>query len=220
MRAPMVRLSGSFRSMAAAGGLFLVGAAMAAVAGWWWWTWWSPAPTGKIYLNQVTQKYAWYPTPFDPGETHVASSTLEFAVAGFAIALIYGLLVGYVGRGQPLRSLVIVGAAGIFGPVVMHLVGSALSQPDPTRWADAAHLGEAYTGGLTVVHAEMPLWSWLANLLHRPDGELPLPTVELVWIVGALFGFLCVTLALLDKALPSRSSMAPRADRPRDPCGL
>lgn len=154
-------------------GVLVLAAALAALGGWWWWRWWSPAPMGEIYKRQDLS-YGWYANPLDPGQAHVAASTFEYIVAGFLLALVLGALAGLLGRNRALVALAAVLVGSALAAFVMWRVGTAMSPPDPSRWADAAHYGKHFPGALTVA-------GWPSYL---------------VWPLGALLGFVAVMLFL------------------------
>lgn len=155
-------------------GLLLLASAAGALGGWWWWKWWSPAPEGVIGQRADTGAIGWFAQPFDPGQAHVASSTFEYVVAGFVLAVVVGLVAGLVGRNRSLLTLATLVLGSAAGAAVMWAVGMAFSPPDPSRWAIAANIGHTYPGSLSI-------GGW---------------TPYLVWPVGMLFGFLVVMLTL------------------------
>ncbi|MCL2542062.1 MAG: hypothetical protein FWE71_06310 [Nocardioidaceae bacterium] len=157
----------------AVGGLVLA-AALAAGGGWWWWGWWGPAPKGEIFRLSDGKTYTWFALPLDPGQAHVASATFQYAVAGFVLALVLGVVVGVLGRNRAYLGLTLTVLAACLGAYVMWQVGTALSPVDPSRYADAAHFGKTYPGAISVQ-------GW---------------TPYLAWPVGSLLGFLCVMLGL------------------------
>lgn len=168
--------------------LLVASAGAAALGGWWWWSWWGPAGKGNIFHTDTG--YQWFPQPTDPGEAHVTRATYEYVVIAFVLALVIGILVGLVGRHRPILALVVAIACGALGAWVMWQVGTALSPPDPARWADKAHqcTGSAHCPSFPG-HISVTGW-----------------TPYLTWPVGALLGFLVVMLTI---AGPRRRPDAP-----------
>jgi hypothetical protein len=167
-------------------GLLALTGVIAALGGWLWWTWWAPAPHGQIAQRIGSSTFDWFATPFDPGQAHVASSTFEYVVTGFGLALLVGLVAGVVGRDRAYLALGTGVVASALGAFVMRAVGMAFSPPDPQQWADKAHFGHHYLGSLTI-------GGW---------------TPYLVWPVGLLLGFLVVMLMITG----DRERTAPQAE--------
>lgn len=164
----------------------VVGAVLGAIGGFAWWTWWGPAPDGKIY--KTTAGPTWYPDPFDPGITRDFSGTATYVVVGFALALLLGLVAGWLCRNTALVGIGAVVVASVAGAVVMTLVGISQSPGDPQAQASAATIGKAFPGHLEVA------------------GFTP----YLVWPVGALLGYLVVMLSLTSGSpRPAQPSAAP-----------
>lgn len=167
-------------------GLLLLSAGAGAFGGWGWWSWWSPAPRGVIGERIDTHQVGWFAEPFDPGQAHVASSTFEYVVVGFALALVVGLVSGVLGRNRALLTLAVVVAGSAIGAAVMWAVGMAFSPPDPEKWAVKENIGRHYVGSLTI------------------GGWPP----YLVWPVGMLLGFLVVMLTLTSESRTSEPASA------------
>ncbi|HWU22721.1 MAG TPA: hypothetical protein VN088_14395 [Nocardioides sp.] len=174
-------------------GLLVLSAGAGVLGGLGWWRWWSPAPDGVIGKRIDTGEIAWFAEPFDPGQAHVASSTFEYVVVGFVLALVVGLVAGMLGRNRAVLTLFPVIAGSAFAAYVMWAVGMSFSPPDPQQWAVAANIGHHYPGSLSIgaVDVHLHLWSWLGG-----DQHIGLPTPCLVWPVGMLLGFLIVMLTL------------------------
>jgi len=154
-------------------GLLVLAGAVAALGGWLWWHWWAPAPHGAIYQDS-SGRFGFFATPLDPGQAHVAASTLEYVAVGFGLALVLGAVMALLGRDRALVTLVVALLAGCLGAYVMREVGLALSPPDPSHLADKAHLGQKALASLSV------------------DGWTP----YLAWPAGTLLGFLAVMLLI------------------------
>ena len=161
-------------------GLLLLSAGAGALGGWGWWSWWSPAPRGVIGQRTDTGEIGWFAEPFDPGQAHVASSTFEFVVVGFVLALVVGIVGGVLGRNRALLTLATAVVGSAVGTVVMWAVGMAFSPPDPQKWATQENIGHHYDGSLTI------------------GGWPP----YLAWPVGMLLGFLVVMLTLTTEERP------------------
>ncbi|HWU23303.1 MAG TPA: hypothetical protein VN088_17320 [Nocardioides sp.] len=155
-------------------GLLVLSTGAGALGGWGWWRWWSPAPDGVIGQRTDTGEIGWFAEPFDPGQAHVASSTFEYVVLGFVLALAVGLLGGLLGRNRALLTLATLVVAAAAAAAAMRAVGMAFSPPNPQQWAVAANIGHHYPGNLRI-------GGW---------------TPYLVWPVGTLLGFLVVMLTL------------------------
>lgn len=176
-------------------GVLALAAALAALGGWWWWKWWSPAPKGQIF-QKVDGTYAWYATPLDPGQAHVAASTFEYVVVGFLLALVVGAVAGVVGRKRSCLTLMTLVLASALGAWLMYRVGVSLGPPAPSQWANRTHLGRSFLGNLSVAHHDLRLWSWLAHVAHDDDHVVAVPTPCLVWPVGALLAFNAIMLGI------------------------
>ncbi len=150
----------------------VLGAVLGAVGGWLWWTWWGPAPAGRIYDTQAGP--TWYPDPFDPGITSDFSGTATYVVVGVGLALLLGVVGGWLARDSALVGLGAVLLASVLAGLVMTLVGLAQSPPDPQDRAEKATVGEAMPGHLEVTGV----------------------TPYLTWPVGSLLGYLVVMLSL------------------------
>jgi len=167
----------------------VLGVVLGALGGWLWWTWWGPAPNGKIYDTAAGK--AWYPDPFDPGITREFSGTATYVVIAFALALLLGLVGGWIARDQAVLGVlgVLVGAG--LGVLVMTLLGESFSPADPTTLLAAHQVGDALPGHLAVS-------GW---------------TPYLAWPVGAMFAYL-VLMVSLNPAGGTASDRSPRPEQP------
>ncbi|MFC5728454.1 MULTISPECIES: hypothetical protein [Nocardioides] len=175
--------------------------ALGALGGWLWWTWWAPAPEGQVY--DTPDGPVWFPTPFDPGIARDFGGTATYAVLGLVLGLLLGVVGAVVARNRAVAGLATIGLASILAAVVMVLVGTSQSPPDPQERADHVDIGTELPGHLHVTSPEIGLWKWAADLLGDDDRRLELPTPYLVWPVGALFGYLVVMLSLNARSEPS-----------------
>lgn len=161
----------------------VLGVALGAAGGWLWWAWWGPAPDGKVY--ETTAGPTWYPDPFDPGITRDFSGTADYVVIAIGLALLLGLVGGWLARDRAVPGLVAVGVASIIAAALMTFVGTAQSPADPQAKADDVAIGTELPG-----HLKVSGW-----------------TPYLAWPVGGLLGYLVVMLAL--------NSTAASGERPR-----
>ena len=150
----------------------VLGVALGGLGGWLWWTWWGPPADGKVYDTQAGP--TWYPTPFDPGVTQDFSGTATYVVVGLGMALLLGVVGGWVCRRQAVHGLLAVAVASAAAAAVMGVIGMAQSPADPQERADDVEIGTVLPG-----HLEVSGW-----------------TPYLVWPVGSLLGYLVVMLAL------------------------
>jgi hypothetical protein len=164
----------------------VLGALLGAAGGWLWWTWWGPAPKGRIYDTPAGRH--WYPDPFDPGITRDFSGTATYAVVGFALALVLGLVCAWFARRTAVAGLVALLVGAGLGALVMFVLGEALSPPDPATLITGHKVGDVLPGNLHVS-------GW---------------TPYLVWPLGALVGYLVVLLSFTSESQrPVQPSVAP-----------
>ncbi|MBU2696582.1 hypothetical protein ABFU82_04575 [Nocardioides sp. WV_118_6] len=164
----------------------VLGALLGAAGGWLWWTWWGPAPQGKIY--DTTAGPHWYPNPFDPGITSDFNGTATFVAVGFGLALVLGLVAGWVARKVAVPGLVALAVGAGLGTLVMYLLGESFSAPDPASLIASHKIGDVLPG-----HLHVSGW-----------------TPYLAWPVGALLGYLVVLLSLsAESAPPAQPSSVP-----------
>lgn len=149
-----------------------LGIALGGVGGWLWWTWWGPPPDGKVYDTQAGP--TWYPNPFDPGVTRDFTGTATYVVVGLGMALLLGVVGGWVCRRRAVAGLLAVTLASVAAAAVMTIVGLVQSPADPQDRADDVEIGAELPG-----HLEVSGW-----------------TPYLVWPVGSLLGYVVVMLAL------------------------
>lgn len=149
-----------------------LGVALGAAGGWLWWAWWGPAPDGKVYDTPAGP--TWYPDPFDPGITRDFSGTADYVVVAFGLALLLGVVSGWLARDRAVAGLVGAGLASAVAGVLMTVVGLLQSPSDPQAKADGVKIGTELPG-----HLEVTGW-----------------TPYLSWPVGVLLGYLVVMLAL------------------------
>lgn len=150
----------------------VLGALLGAAGGWLWWAWWGPAPNGKIYDTAAGK--AWYPEPFDAGITRDFSGTATYVVVAFGLAVVLGLVGGWLARNHALAGLLSVLVGAGLGVLAMTLLGESLSPPDPATLLAARDVGDTLPGHLAVA-------GW---------------TPYLAWPVGALLAYLVLMLAL------------------------
>ncbi|HWJ09562.1 MAG TPA: hypothetical protein VNS46_09325 [Nocardioides sp.] len=149
-----------------------LGAALGALGGWLWWTWWGPAPDGKVY--DTTAGPTWYPNPFDPGITRDFSGTATYVVVAFGLALLLGVVGGWLARDRAVPGLVAVALGSLVAGLLMTVIGIGQSPPDPRDKVDEVKIGTELPG-----HLEVSGW-----------------TPYLAWPVGGLLGHLVLMLAL------------------------
>ena len=150
----------------------VLGALLGAAGGWLWWAWWGPAPKGRIY-DTVAGK-AWYPDPFDPGITRDFSGTATYVVIAFGLALLLGLVGGWLARDRAVAGLVCVLVGAGLGVLVMTLLGESFSPADPATLLAGHKVGDTLPGPLAVS-------GW---------------TPYLAWPVGAMLAYLVLMLSL------------------------
>lgn len=164
----------------------VLGLALGALGGWLWWTWWGPAPDGKVYDTPAGP--TWYPNPFDPGVARDFSGTATYVVIGFALALLLGLVSGWLARDRAVAGLLAIGLASVAAAAVMSVVGLAQSPSDPQERVDDVEIGAELPGHLEV------------------SGLTP----YLAWPVGALLGYLVVMVSVTSEyRRPEHLSAAP-----------
>lgn len=160
-----------------------LGVVLGAGGGWLWWAWWGPAPDGKVYDTAAGP--TWYPDPFDPGITRDFSGTATYVVIAFGLALLLGVVGGWLARDRAVAGLAAAAAASVVAGVLMTFIGLAQSPADPQDRAAEVKIGTELPG-----HLEVSGW-----------------TPYLAWPVGALLGYMVVMLAL--------NSSAASVERPR-----
>ncbi|GAA3676805.1 hypothetical protein GCM10022237_40340 [Nocardioides ginsengisoli] len=154
--------------------------------GWAWWQWWGPAPSGKIYDTPAGPH--WYPDPFDPGITRDFSGTATYAVIGFGLALVLGLVAGWLARRVAVGGLVALLVGVVAAALVMKVTGEWLSPPDPASLIAGHKVGDVLPG-----HLHVSGW-----------------TPYLVWPLGAMVGYLVVLLSFTSESQrPAQPSVAP-----------
>lgn len=179
------------RRWTALAGPVVLGAVLGGLGGWLWWVWWGPATQGRIYETQAGK--AWYPDPFDPGITRDFSGTATYVVLGFALALLLGLLGGWIARQHALLGVVAVVLGAALGALAMTLVGESLSPPDPNSLLSSHAVGDRLPGSLAVA-------GW---------------TPYLAWPVGALLGYLVLMVSLPVPPSPESASAGSEQSAPR-----
>lgn len=162
----------------------VLGVALGAAGGWLWWAWWGPAPDGKVYDTSAGP--TWYPDPFDPGITRDFSGTADFVVIAFGLALLLGVVGGWLARDRALAGLAAVTLASVVAGALMTVVGLVQSPSDPQDRVDDVKIGTELPG-----HLEVSGW-----------------TPYLTWPVGSLLGYLVVMLALNSRT-PSDEQQRP-----------
>lgn len=173
--------------------LFL-GVVLGALGGWCWWTWWGPAPDGVV-LDTLAGN-TWYPDPYEPGVAREFAGTATFVVVGAGLALLLGVVAGWLARHRALAGLVAVVVAAGLGAAIMTWVGQAMSPPDPQAMAASVEPGTELPGHLEIASHDLDLPDRLADAVRDDDGVLPITTPWLAWPVGALLGYLIVMLSL------------------------
>lgn len=186
----------------------VLGLALGALGGWLWWTWWGPAPDGKVYDTPAGP--TWYPNPFDPGVARDFSGTATYVVIGFALALLLGLVSGWLARDRAVAGLLAIGLASVGAAAVMSVVGLAQSPSDPQERVDDVEIGAELPGHLELRSAEIDLPESLAELVRDDDGIVHVATPYLAWPVGALLGYLVVMVSVTSEyRRPEHLSAAP-----------
>ncbi|WP_162260296.1 hypothetical protein [Nocardioides sp. Root190] len=185
-----------------------LGLALGAVGGWLWWTWWGPPPVGKVYETQAGP--TWYPDPFDPGVTRDFTGTATFVVLGFGLALVLGLLGGWIARHRAVPGLAAVLLASVAAAALMTLIGLSQSPPDPQARADDVEIGTTLPGHLEVANGRVDLPTFVEELFNDDDGVLEIPTPYLTWPVGALLGHMILMLSVTSEwRRPEQPSAVP-----------
>jgi len=156
------------------------GAALGALGGWLWYLWWGPPNTGSIY-DTVT----WGPRWLDLSDEGIAQQFAgpgEYAVIAFGFGVLLGVLAAVLGRRREFVALagLVVGTA--LAAYVSWAVGTALSPPDPQRYATEAN-----------VCRELPCKEYSAAI--ELSGWTPL----LAWPIGALGAF-CTSIVAMSGA--------------------
>ncbi|WGX94642.1 hypothetical protein [Nocardioides sp. L-11A] len=169
----------------------VLGALLGAAGGWLWWTWWGPATPGKIYDTPAGK--AWYPEPFDPGIARDFSGTATYVVIAFALAVLLGLVGGWIARHSPVAGVLAVLVGAGLAALAMALLGESFSPPDPASLVASHQAGDVLPGHLHVA-------GW---------------TPYLAWPVGAMLAYLVLMVSLPAGAAPGPAN--DRSERPAPP---
>jgi len=181
-----------------AGGVVAGAALLGLLGGWLWWLWWGPATPGRIY-DVPGQGPHWYPDPWDPGQTDAFGGTAQYVVVALGLGLLLGVVAGIVAGRHALAVLGALLGGSAVAAVLMMVVGTWFSPPDPAALATTANLGKEVPGHLEVTMGRIPVLG----------SEVPVPTPYLAWPVGALAGYVVVML--------SASSLGEVRAREQDP---
>jgi len=157
--------------------VLVAGAALGALGGWLWYQWWGPPNTGEIYDTAV-----WGPRWIDftdKGLAHQFAGPGEYAVIALGFGTLLGILAVVLGRRQAFAALgaLVVGSA--LAAYLSFAVGTALSPPDPQRYATEAN----------VCHEE-PCQEYQAAI--EVSGWTPF----LCWPIGALGAYTLAIVAM------------------------
>lgn len=159
-----------------AGILVVAGAALGALGGWLWYQWWGPPNSGPIY--NTAEGPRWYDLT-DQGLAHQFDGPAQYAVIALGLGLLLGVGGVLLGRRQPYAVLAGLIAGSGLAAYLAFAVGTALSPPDPQKYATEAN-----------VCTEEPCQEYDAAI--EVSGWSPF----LVWPLGALGGFCVATLVL------------------------
>ncbi|TNM45149.1 hypothetical protein FHP29_04905 [Nocardioides albidus] len=168
----------------------VLGPLLGALGGWLWWTWWGPAPMGRIYDTEAGK--AWYPDPFDPGITRDFSATATYVVVGFGLAVLLGLVCGWLARERAVPGLLAVLVGAGLGLAVMAVLGEFLGPTDPASLLAAHEVGDRLPGHLDVT-------GW---------------TPYLAWPVGALLAYLVLMLSFSPTPATDRAERSEQTEQP------
>lgn len=155
-------------------------AGLGALGGWLWYQWWGPPNTGEIYDTTV-----WGPRWFDltdQGLDHQFDGPAQYSVIALGLGAVLGILGAVLGRRQAFAALgaLVVGSA--LAAYLAYAVGTALSPPDPQKYATADN-----------VCTEEPCKQYDAAI--EISGWTPL----LCWPIGAL-GAYCISVVAMSFA--------------------
>ncbi len=145
-------------------------AALGALGGWLWYRWWGPPNTGTIY--DTVDGPTWYDLSSDAGLTHQFDGPAQYAVVGLGLGVVLGVLAAVLGRRQALAAMAALVVGGALAAYLSWAVGTAMSPPDPERYATEAN-----------VCTKEPCKEYPAAI--EVSGWTPF----LCWPIGALGGF-------------------------------
>ncbi|RHW25165.1 hypothetical protein D0Z08_20955 [Nocardioides immobilis] len=152
-------------------------AALGALGGWLWYRWWGPPNTGAIV--DLGYGPTWYDLSSDAGLTHQFDGPAQYAVIGLGLGIVLGVLAAVLGRRQALAAMAALVVGGALAAYLSWAVGTAMSPPDPERYATEANL--CTKGPCEEYPAAIEVSGW---------------TPFLCWPIGALGGF-CAAIAVM-----------------------
>ncbi|MDN5745142.1 MAG: hypothetical protein L0H31_08470 [Nocardioidaceae bacterium] len=185
----------------------VAGALFGLVGGWLWWRWWGPPLTGKIY-ETIDGKRQWFPDPIDPGLPHQFGATAIYVVLGLGLAVVLGLLSGWICRHRAVWGVAAVLVASILAAIVMVLFGQSQSPPDPQEKADSVKVGTELDEHMGLTPGEIDLTKKVAQVLRDDDQVIYVPTAQLIWPAGALAGYLILMVLMPSRPASPGSSIA------------
>ncbi|WP_183101079.1 hypothetical protein [Nocardioides pelophilus] len=155
----------------------VAGGALGALGGWLWYLWWGPPNNGSIY-DTATWGPRWLDLS-DKGIAHQFAGPGQYAVIALGFGVLLGILAAVLGRRRALAALagLVIGSA--LAAYLAWAVGTALSPPDPQRYATADN-----------VCREEPCEEYPAAI--ELSGWTPL----LVWPIASLGAFCTAIIAM------------------------
>lgn len=197
--APVVeRRSVPWRAIALVVGVVVVaGGGLGALGGWLWYEWWGPPNTGEIYDTA-----AWGPRWFDVSDQGLAQQfdgPAKYAVIGLGFGTLLGILGAVLGRRQAIAALVGLVVGSALAAYLAFAVGTALSPPDPERYATKANVCEERSCEDYPAAIEVSGW-----------------TPFLCWPIGALGGF-SLTLVAMSYVGTTRTKLGEQGPLVPDP---
>ncbi len=181
--------------LAASGGL-------GALAGWLWYEWWGPPNSGEIY-DTTTWGPRWLDLT-DQGLAHQFDGPAQYAVLALGLGALLGVLAAVLGRRQALAALAALAAGSALAAYVSYAVGTALSPPDPQRFATKDNIGEEYLAAIEV-SGWTPLLCWPIAALG---------TFAIALVAMAYFGTTKSRLGELEPLTPRPATVKESDDRP------
>ncbi|MDZ5620629.1 hypothetical protein SFC88_07330 [Nocardioides sp. HM23] len=195
-----------WRAIAVVVAVVVVAAAgLGALGGWLWYQWWGPPNTGAIY-DTATWGPRWIDLT-DQGLGQQFDGPAQYAVIGLGFGTLLGILGAVLGRRQAIAALVGLVVGSALAAYLAFVVGTALSPPDPERYATEAN-----------VCREEPCKDYPAAI--EVSGWTPF----LCWPIGALGGF-SLTIAVMTWIGSTRTKLddleplTPHPARVREPDG-
>lgn len=197
-----------WRSILAVVGVMVVAAGgLGTLGGWLWYQWWGPPNTGEIYDTAV-----WGPRWFDltdQGMGHQFDGPAQYTVVGIGFGIVLGVLAALLGRRGALAALAGLVLGSALAAYLSWAVGTALSPPDPQRYATQANVCTDEPCKDYPAAIEVSGWT---PFLAWPIAALG--TFSLAIFVTASVGTTRTMLGELEPLVPHPSPVKETADRP------